>query len=330
LRVFVCEFVTGGGFGGEALPPGLAREGDMMLAALVKDVADVAGVSVVAARDARLRPPPSRNVSWKILPGDAEPWAAWADIIAQVDAVWPIAPETGGVLQRLSAMVHAQGKTLLGCPPSAVAVAASKLATARHLARRGVATPATFPLADAPTEGPRAWVVKPDDGAGCERTYFVAAASGLAAFRGRPGAEGCVAQAFVPGVAGSLSMICAEGNAWLLTCNSQDVRVENNRFHYRGGIVGGLEHFRAALSPLAAQVAAAMPDLWGYVGVDVVLGPHGPVVIDVNPRLTTSYVGLRAAIGANPAQLVFDLLGAAPRRWRHGAVTPQAVIVEAA
>jgi predicted ATP-grasp superfamily ATP-dependent carboligase len=36
----------------------------------------------------------------------------------------------------------------------------------------------------------------------------------------------------------------------------------------------------------------------GYLGVDLVLGPNASTdkVIEINPRLTTSYVGLRAAI----------------------------------
>jgi predicted ATP-grasp superfamily ATP-dependent carboligase len=34
----------------------------------------------------------------------------------------------------------------------------------------------------------------------------------------------------------------------------------------------------------------------------------GPVAIEINPRLTTSYVRLRDALGANPAGLVLQLL----------------------
>ena len=36
--------------------------------------------------------------------------------------------------------------------------------------------------------------------------------------------------------------------------------------------------------------------------------PGGPVVLEINPRLTTSYVGLRPALGRNPAALVLELL----------------------
>ncbi|HUL10406.1 MAG TPA: hypothetical protein VLV76_29025 [Candidatus Acidoferrum sp.] len=39
MRLLICEHVAGGGFLGQPLPASLTREGDMMPAALVKDVA---------------------------------------------------------------------------------------------------------------------------------------------------------------------------------------------------------------------------------------------------------------------------------------------------
>ena len=49
LRLFVCEFVTGGGLAGAPLPASLAREGDMMLRALVKDLAGLPRIDVFEA-----------------------------------------------------------------------------------------------------------------------------------------------------------------------------------------------------------------------------------------------------------------------------------------
>ena len=51
----------------------------------------------------------------------------------------------------------------------------------------------------------------------------------------------------------------------------------------------------------------AIPGLWGYVGVDLVIGDNGPVVLEVNPRLTTSYIGLSRSIGHNVAELLLRL-----------------------
>ena len=46
-----------------------------------------------------------------------------------------------------------------------------------------------------------------------------------------------------------------------------------------------------------------MPGLQGYVGVDVVLGDdRRDWAIEINPRLTTSYVGLRALARFNLAE----------------------------
>ncbi len=43
--------------------------------------------------------------------------------------------------------------------------------------------------------------------------------------------------------------------------------------------------------------------------MDFIETASGPIVIEVNPRLTTSYAGLHRAIGINPAQLVLELPG---------------------
>jgi predicted ATP-grasp superfamily ATP-dependent carboligase len=62
------------------------------------------------------------------------------------------------------------------------------------------------------------------------------------------------------------------------------------------------------LRATAAQVARAIPGLRGYVGVDLVWhAVLGPVVIEVNPRLTSAYVGLSAALQRNLAAAVLDL-----------------------
>jgi predicted ATP-grasp superfamily ATP-dependent carboligase len=61
---------------------------------------------------------------------------------------------------------------------------------------------------------------------------------------------------------------------------------------------------------LARQALAALPPAHGYVGVDLVLGAAsdgaGDAVIEVNPRLTTSYVGLRAAVRQNLARAMLQ------------------------
>jgi predicted ATP-grasp superfamily ATP-dependent carboligase len=170
-----------------------------------------------------------------------------------------------------------------------------------------VAAAATARPGEPPPASAHGWVVKPDDGAGAVDTHLLADRAALARWQTKQPHANFVVQEFVPGPALSLSTLMQDGACWLLSCNLQHVGCDGGLFAYRGSTVSGVEARRPELEPLAARVAAALPGLWGHVGIDVIDGPAGPVVIEINPRLTTSYVGLAASIGLNPAALVLAL-----------------------
>lgn len=312
MRVFVCEYVTGGGFAGADLPPGLRREGDMMLHALVKDLTGLPEVDVTVARDRRLPAPDGPGLVLWVNGGD-DPWLRWRGALAAADALWPIAPETDGILERLTSLALDSGRTVLGCTPEAVRLTASKRRCAEHLARHGIAAARSIRLGEVLVAGlPDAdagWVVKPDDGAGAETTLLFRDDIQLRRWAATaPDIDRLVVQPYLPGQAVSLSLLCRQGEAVLLCCNLQNVMLADGQFHYRGGTVGGADDRRELYTPIANAIAAAIPGLWGYVGVDLVETADGPVVLEINPRLTTSYAGLAAALGTNPAALVLQLL----------------------
>jgi predicted ATP-grasp superfamily ATP-dependent carboligase len=64
--------------------------------------------------------------------------------------------------------------------------------------------------------------------------------------------------------------------------------------------------------------------LCGYVGVDLIIPesmPRQPVVVEINPRLTTSYLGYRALAESNLAEwLLIPARFDRTIRWRTGAV----------
>ena len=43
------------------------------------------------------------------------------------------------------------------------------------------------------------------------------------------------------------------------------------------------------------------------MGIDLICTDSGPLVLEINPRLTLSYSGLHAGLMENPAALVLDL-----------------------
>src|SRR4029450_14027091 len=98
----------------------------MMLAALVKDIAAVGGIEVASVRDERLGVP-DLPAAFRMLAATDDSWLAWREAIDAVDAVWPIAPETGGALTRLSELVLSAGRTLIGSHPLGIALLAATL-----------------------------------------------------------------------------------------------------------------------------------------------------------------------------------------------------------
>ena len=320
MNIFVFEWVSGGGLVAEPLPPSLAREGDMMLRALLDDLTPLPGVRVLASRDPRL--PPLARVG-VIVPAPGEgALELYARGARAGDAAWPIAPETEGALERLTRETLHLGKILLGSRPGAVRLTASKHATALALRAAGVPTVPTFRGGDPVPAMPGPWIVKPDDGAGSDGAVIVpdwrAARDRLAMRSGR-----LVAQPWIEGCALSLSLLCCEGRAQLLSCNRQQVRIADGRPALAGITVNGVADRGGRLAELAERISVAIPGLWGYVGVDLVLAEEGPVVLEINPRLTTSYCGLRRALGINTAAMVLDLLrtGGAADGWRRPEAT---------
>jgi predicted ATP-grasp superfamily ATP-dependent carboligase len=281
-----------------------------MLRRLVADLGDIPGTIVhVALDEAASGLPLSDAARRHSIVTDVR--ARWNTIAAEVDAVWAIAPESDGILGGIARWIEGSGRISLGCPPVAIAIAASKQTTADVLSQHGTPTVAArrcTPGFDLPASR-HGWVVKPDDGVAAEGTRYLATRDDVRRWCGEnPLAQGFVVQPFVPGKPISMSLLAQDGTAWLLACNVQDVRRTGDGFAYCGGIVGGAEELRPVLTPIAAGIAFALPELWGYVGVDLIANDDGPVVLEINPRLTTSYIGLRESIGTNPAELVVRLV----------------------
>jgi predicted ATP-grasp superfamily ATP-dependent carboligase len=305
MRVLAYEHFSGGGLAGRPLPPSLAREGDLMLTCLAGELAELPEVEVVATRDPRLSPLAGCTT---LYPDSGEPPSGlFARGLAAAEMAWPTAPEAGGVLERAAAATLAADRVLLGCRPEAVSIAASKHATARALAAQGIPVVPTCRRGDPLPEAPGPWVVKPDDGAGCEGLELLpdrTAASERLDVR-----DGLVAQPWIEGEALSLSLLCGGPGVLLLSCNRQVVEVHQGRVELSTILVNEVIDEGGRFARLADGIGGAIPGLRGYVGVDLVVGPDGPLVLEVNPRLTTSYCGLRAALGCNTAAMVLELLG---------------------
>jgi predicted ATP-grasp superfamily ATP-dependent carboligase len=333
MRILVYEYITGGGLNAVDLPHSLAREGDLMLQALLRDLTSVPDAEVWVCRDARLPlRPDGDNVRLLPVHEGCDMLALFDTWMSECDAVWPIAPETGALLESLCTRVQAAGKLLLTSSAEAVRICGDKLRTFELLQQHAIPAVASWPLPGDLPEPNRRWVVKARDGAGCADSAIVATAAEYRSVKSAlSDPDNFILQAFTPGKPVSLSGLFKHGEVSLLSYNEQQIAVCGRHFELQGCIVNAPCSDWARYRQLIARVARALPALWGYAGVDLLETPDGPLVLEINPRLTTSYAGLRQALRGNIARQVVDLLHAGlPQTVRHGRPVAVAISQERA
>lgn len=298
--ILVYEFASGGGFGSTRPPPAILAEGRAMRDALCADLA-AAGLAVTTVAT------PGAPAVAGIPCITASPASSPADFLAchaaDYRALWLIAPESEGIAARLSASLEQRNTTMLGCSSHGIALAGSKSSALARLAAAGVATVPTWPLANAPLASHDLWVVKPDSGCGCEGMARLAAADVPA--RGDGAGPTAIAQPWLNGRPLSLSLLITGERTELLSVNHQHISIGPD-----GSLaLLGLSRchdlspaLREQLAALGRRIVAAIPGLAGFIGVDLILTTEQrAVVLEVNPRVTSAYVGLSQLLGRNLA-----------------------------
>ena len=309
MNIFICQQTPRPLSFGDIASSSVAFRGDILLAALLADIAELGTFSVSILREPALGRLPHLPSGIKVVPIHRHIAEETIDACFEhADAVWPLAPESNGWLEAISRKTIQHKKILLGSSRDAVHLTSSKYRCSQALRANGIPVVSTF-RAQASLPEAHAWVVKPDDGAGCSDTHLFAHQTAATEWIAAQQQGDYVLQPYIPGRPCSLSLLCGnEGEVHLLSCNDQRMAVANNQFHYMGSVVNSMEDSDGALGRLARRVVDAIPGLWGYVGIDFIITPEGPIVLEVNPRMTIPHAGLRASIGANPAQMLFDIL----------------------
>lgn len=309
MRIFLYEWATGGGLVEEPgpLPASLVREGAAMLGALAADLQRIPDCRVTVLRDPRVVQLSSSGSEVVEVLSRFSHDEEIERVGAESDATILIAPEFDGILWKAARRIVAAGGRLISPSPEFIRLTADKHRTCEMLKAAGVPVPEGRVLEpDEPLPADFAYpaVLKPIDGAGSQDSYFVRDAHDVPPAYAWPRRV----ERYIPGMPASAAMLCGPvGRVGLMPCRQRIS--EDGRLRYLGGELPLAAGFADRAKSLAERAVAALPTTVGYVGVDLVLGrePDGSedAVIEVNPRLTTSYVGLRAAARSNLAEAMW-------------------------
>lgn len=308
MKILVFEYITGGGFNKQSLPDSLAKEGCLMLNALLDNLARLNSHEIWLMLDWRVKDLVNMvGINPVIINPEHNATEEFARLAKQCDGIWPIAPEFDGILLALCQIVEQLGKPLLTSPALPVAVAGNKFETFELLNRYHIAVVPTQMLTD--TFIPGEWMIKPIDGVGCADSHVVTHQHDFERIEGAQAEY--IIQPHLQGEKTSLSCLFKQGRGWLLCANRQRFNFIDNQYHL-AEIVVNHHNDSGAYQQLIDKIALVLPALWGYVGIDLIETAEQLLVLEINPRLTTSFVGIYDALGINVAKAVLQLLQGEP------------------
>lgn len=182
----------------------------------------------------------------------------------EVEGALVIAPESDGILYRLTRLIEERGILNLGSHSEGVKVGGNKYLTYKRI-KDVVKTPKTLP--------PKRYIVKEIEGCGGSNQRIIS--------------EDYIIQEYIEGDPYSTSFIVGK-KLYPLSLNRQ---------YYRDGrYIGGeinIDHpLKDKMIEESMKALRKIEGLKGYVGVDILLKGESVYVLEVNPRITTSVVGI--------------------------------------
>jgi hypothetical protein len=334
VRVFISEFLVGGGTAETPVSPSMRREGLLMLQSVAADVAQIPGFSVITTLELEI--PCVGNLEFGNfevvrVQNQADEAATFQQLCHEVDAVLVIAPETGGILAQRCRQVRGAPTVSWNCTPEAIELCGDKLRMADHLQGAGLPTIPTqlMDFARPPREWTPPLVLKPRDGAGSCLTFLIRNRlewnHAVHSYQTANASENGLLQPFIAGKALSVGInLSLDGKQRECLPVGEQFLSADGRFQYLGGRIPAeiSSAIAAEVCELALAVCQSIEGLAGYIGLDLILTDEGDIrVVEVNPRLTTSYIGYRQLYnGILPQEWLTgtDLL--AKRGWKSGGV----------
>lgn len=316
MRILLLEFFSSGGIytdteyaRNDHERSTLVDEGWQMLCALVQDALRSDRLHIDVMLDASCDHANNSvlshaNVSCHSIKNAAQFTQQLNRLAVLADYVIAIAPETGNKLGQLSDELRTYGAHVLLPTAEQIVWCSSKTKTHEKLSEHKILTPAILSQGDlASLDEDALVVVKPEFGAGCIDTH-VFTASELASEVPKPDT---LIQKYESGVDVSVSVITG-ATPVIMPPLYQQIKTVGQSLSFVGveGDVAA-EHAERA-TRLAQRCIPLFAGAMGWIGIDIVLGasPTDDVVIEINPRLTTSFCTLSKSADASLISMMIE------------------------
>ena len=218
----------------------------------------------------------------------------FSDIIPRIDLVWVIAPEINSELERFHSA--SQKKLWIGSDLQAIRLASNKLETKKYLKSLNINTPDEVTFESLRKKNYTKAVYKPIDGAGTTDTYKIENKKNIISTLNKK--RSCFfLEEWIEGTPYSVSLNCRLSGFDVLSISKQHITSNHlGKLFYEGVEPVESKMFkklRESILPILHLIVSNINGLRGFIGIDFILKKNSQLsIIEINPRLTCSYIGL--------------------------------------
>ncbi len=327
-RIFIFEFASGGGFSNTTIPTSLFCEGFGMLRSIIEDFSllnfeiytmidyRISFLSKLVKTDHLIEIKSQDNFISK-----------FKDSVRNCEYAFIIAPEISNILYDLTKIVKKYNRIILSTNLKGIEYGTSKIITYKIFKRNKILTPKTYKVPHKKNFLDKKFilhkfsnlkcpiVIKPEDGVGAEHVHYLERESQILNFSTELISDletkrSYILQEFIKGRDLSLSLIGSPNlyvSPLILSLNSQNIDITSKESEYLGGYTP-VEYHKEFFNQISFNINKLNNlKIEGYFGIDIIEDTNNSAVfIEINPRLTTSYIGLRKILNFNCAELIFN------------------------
>lgn len=307
MNVFVSEYLCSGACEESRSDASLLTEGAAMLDAVIADLLEIPDCRVTTCVQEQLdlsvfqREGEEDRFEIHRVRETSEEQHYFDLACLQADVVWIIAPEFDEILTLRTARAIELGAKVVGPNLSAIQLTADKWRLFDFLTELSLPTIPTSLLESEKSTPPCTFpcIIKHRFGAGgLGLQYLTQPEEWLTVLSNiQDNGADYIVQPFVFGKLLSTVVLFHSEHREIFPISEQHICWESG-YEYQGGIIPAELNAKVtrSIQKLLERVCDALPGLTGYIGFDLLLpesNPTQPLIVEINPRLTTSYTGYR-------------------------------------
>ena len=291
-KVLIYEYFTGGGIINEELcTSSLLSEAKIIVNSVVNEYCKSQEYQVYYFLDSRLK---LDNLGKSIEVKSSEQLYD-IKLLRTFDLILPILPEQNMELYSYCEFLAEQNIETLISSPETIKVLSDKYVFSSFCLKHNIPCIPSY-LSSQINAIPHDTIIEKDRyGVGCSHVKKISKKDSIKRKK-------MIYQPYIKGNHFSLCVYYEKKSFKILTLNEQDIVLDNNKIKLRSLKVNVKNSHYLELYSILRNIYKSLPGLYAYVGVDLIMTRDKILVVEVNPRLTTSFTGISSTLGINLSQ----------------------------